>query len=156
MPFSSHHRFTDNPLCRQSATRWLHSYKRCRCPNVWIVIPCSICQPPCFLSLCPPVTNSPPDSPGVSGSYNLILSWVVGVFHTPLGLTLTLFPNPGGAYACSRLLAQHKSGKSQDGKNELSPLTGQSSPGDRKRKIRCCRLQARLHQPPSTAWRFPD
>lgn len=91
MPFSSHHRFTDNPLCRQSATRWLHSYKRCRCPNVWIVIPCSICQPPCFLSLCPPVTNSPPDSPGVSGSYNLILSWVVGVFHTPLGLTLTLF-----------------------------------------------------------------
>ena len=36
------------------------------------------------------MTNSPPDSPGVSGSYNLILSWVVGVFHTPLGLTLYL------------------------------------------------------------------
>lgn len=32
--------------------------------------------------------NTPRDSPGVSGSYRVILSWVVGIFHTPLGLTL--------------------------------------------------------------------
>ena len=48
---SAHQRFTDKPLLRQSATRWLHAKRFCCRPARWIVISSMIHYPPVYESL---------------------------------------------------------------------------------------------------------